>query len=151
MPPPIDAPPVRHAIRIAAGLVVGGGRRVLLVRKHGTTAFMQPGGKIEPGETPVAALIRELNEELGLVVSQDSPLYLGSYAAPAANEPEARVAAELFQVAIVQDIRIAAEIAEARWIDPSEPLDIELAPLTRDHVLPAYRAMLGKTTSGGEG
>ena len=38
---------------------------VLLVRKHGTAAFMQPGGKLNKGESDVAALSREIIEELG--------------------------------------------------------------------------------------
>ena len=39
--------------RIAAGLIVSSTGRTLLVRKRGTTAFMQPGGKIEPwGNSP---------------------------------------------------------------------------------------------------
>ncbi|WP_408734888.1 NUDIX domain-containing protein [Asaia platycodi] len=42
-----------RVIHIAAALLHDGAGRLLLVRKHGTVAFMQPGGKIEPGETPV--------------------------------------------------------------------------------------------------
>ncbi|EPM86442.1 NUDIX hydrolase, partial [Pseudomonas syringae pv. actinidiae ICMP 18804] len=36
-------------INIAAALLIGADGRTLLVRKRGTQAFMQPGGKIEPG------------------------------------------------------------------------------------------------------
>ena len=48
-----------RVIRVAAAVVTDDAGRFLLVRKRGTTAFMQPGGKIEPGEDPRAALVRE--------------------------------------------------------------------------------------------
>nr|WP_298170929.1 NUDIX domain-containing protein [uncultured Pseudomonas sp.] len=40
--------------------------RLLLVRKGYTQALMLPGGKAEPDETAIAALTRELEEELNL-------------------------------------------------------------------------------------
>ncbi len=47
-------------IIIAAAIITDSQGRCLLVRKRGTEYFMQPGGKPEIGETPHAALIREL-------------------------------------------------------------------------------------------
>ena len=43
-------------IRIAAALIRNERGEVLLVRKRDTQAFMQPGGKLEPGESAAAAL-----------------------------------------------------------------------------------------------
>ncbi|WP_020179289.1 NUDIX domain-containing protein [Methylopila sp. M107] len=125
-----------ETIRIAAALLLGPDGRALLVRKHGTTAFMQPGGKIEPGETPVDALARELHEELAVSLPEGASRHLGRFSAPAANEPGRRVEADVFRVDWHGLVAPAAEIAEARWVDPASPGDIELAPLTRSHVLP---------------
>ena len=47
-------------IRISAALMDDDAGRLLLVRKAGTRWFMQPGGKVEPGETALSALEREL-------------------------------------------------------------------------------------------
>ena len=129
-------------IRIAAALLIGGDGQTLLVRKRGTQAFMQPGGKIDAGEQPVEALARELLEELNLRIEPGQAAYLGGLSAPAANEPGFTVHAELFQVRIDVPVTPAAEIEEIRWIDPAGDGGLLLAPLTRDHILPFYRASL---------
>lgn len=124
-------------IRIVAAVVVDERGRLLLVRKRGTTAFMQPGGKIEPGESAVDALAREVREELGVGITEVREL--GHHNAIAANEPGHSVAADLFFVRLDGVPQIAAEIEEMLWIDPHAPGDIELAPLTRDTVLEFVR------------
>ena len=123
-------------IRIAAALVIDADNKLLLVRKRDTTAFMQPGGKIEPGEVPVEALRRELCEELGLVVPEGLPTYLGRFSALAAHEPGRIVEAEVFRIATDSVPIPAAEIEEAVWVDVEAAQRLDLAPLTRDHLLP---------------
>ncbi|MBB3285429.1 NUDIX domain-containing protein [Rhizobium tropici] len=66
-------------IRIAAALVLRPDGKTLLVRKRGTIAFMQPGGKVEQQETPETALIRELLEELGLAAEMKDLTFLGRF------------------------------------------------------------------------
>ena len=129
-------------IRIAAALLIGPDGRTLLVRKRGTEAFMQPGGKIEAHEQPVQALARELEEELGLIIDPARATYLGPFSAPAANEPGFVVQAELFQLTTDAPVTPAAEIEEVRWIDPATDGNLSLAPLTRDLILPFYRASM---------
>jgi 8-oxo-dGTP pyrophosphatase MutT (NUDIX family) len=127
-------------IRIAAAVMTDQAGRLLLVRKRGTRSFMQAGGKLGPGETPVAALLRELDEELGLKLSPSDALYIGRYSAPAANEPGFTVEADLFHVDLLAEVKPAAEIEEVIWLDPSRVAEVDLAPLTRDHVLPLSAA-----------
>ncbi len=123
-------------IKIVAALICDDAGRVLLVRKRGTAAFMQPGGKRDPGEDDIAALSREIAEELGCGVVRASIRPLGEFDAIAANEPGFRVQACLYGIDVTGDITPSREIDETIWIDPSAPPDIQLAPLTRDHVLP---------------
>ena len=66
-------------IKIVAALICDDAGRVLLVRKRGTTAFMQPGGKRDPGEDDIAALTREIAEELGACLVRDSVQPLGEF------------------------------------------------------------------------
>ncbi|MDD1960261.1 NUDIX domain-containing protein [Pseudomonas sp. 39004] len=126
-------------IRIAAALLIDPQGRTLLVRKRGTQAFMQPGGKIDAGETPVAALVRELHEELGLRIDPAQAIPLGRFSAPAANEPGHEVQAELFRVDSAEAVVPAAEIEEVVWLAADQAPALELAPLTRDLILPLYR------------
>ena len=123
-------------IRIVAALIRDEAGRVLLVRKRGTTAFMQPGGKRDPGEDDATALAREVAEELGWAMVRDSIQPLGEFDAVAANEPGWRVQACLYGIDVTGDIVPDREIDEMIWIDPASPPDVPLAPLTRDHVLP---------------
>lgn len=123
-------------IKIVAALICDHAGRVLLVRKRGTRAFMQPGGKRDPGEDDIAALSREIAEELGCSLVRDSVRSLGEFDAIAANEPGLRVQACLYGIDVSGDITPSQEIDEAIWIDPAAPPDILLAPLTREHVLP---------------
>ena len=123
-------------IDIVAAVIRDEAGRVLLVRKRGTTAFMQPGGKRDPGEDDIATLAREIDEELGCRLVPGSIRPLGKFDAISANEPGWRVHASLYEIAVTGDIAPKAEIEAMLWIDPAAPADIPLAPLTRDHVLP---------------
>ena len=126
-------------IKVVAAVIVDDRGRVLVVRKRGTSAFMQPGGKIDSGETGLDALRRELAEELDVTVSHSDVTALGRHVAKAANEPDHLVDAELFMVTLHGSPRAAAEIEEIRWVDPDASGDVELAPLTEGPVFALLR------------
>lgn len=137
-------------MRIAVALLRNASGHILLVRKRGTAAFMQPGGKVEPGEDGDAALAREVREELGLEIDRAALCHLGQARAPAANEPGITVVAEIFDLpSSDQPIAVQAEIAEALWLDPAMSHDVPLAPLTRDHIVPLAASLLCLPSSRG--
>lgn len=126
-------------IRIAAAVIRDRQGRVLLVRKRGTTAFMQPGGKIDANEDALAALAREVQEELVCSIRLATARFLGRFAAAAANEAGRTVIADLYGVEVDGDPKAAAEIEELAWVHVAAAGEYLLAPLTRDHVLPLLR------------
>lgn len=121
--------------------------RLLAVRKQGTTRFMNPGGKLEPGETPAQAAVREVREELGLEVEVR---YLGEFVTETANEPGAVLESTVFTAELTGTPTAAAEIAELRWVEP-DATDADLAPLLRDHVLPVLAARVTVVGVGADG
>jgi len=137
---PEAAPATRRptVLRVAAGIITDTEGRTLLVRKAGTTHFMQAGGKIEPGESAVDALSRELREEIGLELDPDTTEYLGSFRALAANEPNTVIRAEVFALIVAGEVRAAGEIEELVWVDDPLNAGLELAPLTRDTIVPLW-------------
>ena len=74
MPKPDKIP----SISVAAGVLQDKHGQVLISQRlpgtHQAGAWEFPGGKIDVGETPLAALTRELTEELGIVITAAAPL-----------------------------------------------------------------------------
>lgn len=125
-------------IHVSAAVIFDAQGRMLLVRKRNTTFFMQPGGKIEAGEVPEMALIRELNEELQIEVVPEDLVSLGQFTDSAANEPGHIIVAEMFTIKkIGGEILPAAEIEEIQWLSPADD-HANLAPLTRNKILPMF-------------
>lgn len=125
-------------IRVTAVVVRDPDGAVLLVRKRGTSMWMNPGGKPEPGETAAQCGAREVREELGLELDAALLEPLGQLAAAAANEPGQLVVADVFgwPFPVARGVRPAAEIDEVRWVDPSALADPSLAPLFTEQIAP---------------
>lgn len=128
-------------IHVAAAIVTDASGRAVVVRKRGTTGYMQPGGKIERGESALAALGRELREELGIEIDVDATEFLGSFEAPALNEPGRTVRAEVFALQTDHALAPSGEIDSLHWLEsPDDVQSVELAPLTVDVLLPLWAA-----------
>jgi 8-oxo-dGTP diphosphatase len=81
----VTAPPTR----VAAAVIIRGDGEVLLAQRPPGKVYAGywefPGGKLEPGETPRAALDRELHEELGLTVRRAAPWLVQRFVYPHAH------------------------------------------------------------------
>jgi 8-oxo-dGTP diphosphatase len=116
---------------VAAALVDADGRVLVQRRPPGTAMaglWEFPGGKIDPGETPEMALVRELDEELGIGVTH-------ACLAPAAFASEALGDRHLILLLYV--CRKWAGIPEARqatalqWLYPAQLHTLDMPPADR--------------------
>jgi 8-oxo-dGTP diphosphatase len=123
----------------AVALIDADGRVLLAQRPEGKSLaglWEFPGGKVEPGETPEAALIRELHEELGIDTwtSCLAPLTFASH-----SYPEFHLLMPLFACRKWQGIVHGREGQNLAWVKPSAlrdypmpPADLPLIPILRD-------------------
>lgn len=105
---------------VAAALLDETGRVLLQRRPTGKALaglWEFPGGKIEAGEVPEAALARELHEELGIDVSEDAMTPACFATAPVG---ERHLLLLLFLVEHWSGTPRALEAEELAWAEPSE-------------------------------
>lgn len=114
-----DVPSVR-VISVSAVVLTRPDGAVATVRKVGTDRFMLPGGKWEPGESPLHCAVREVGEELGVTIEAAALTPIGRFETATANEPGFRLVSEVFAAEVDEHLEPLAEIAEVRWVSPSE-------------------------------
>ena len=124
---------VLKTITVAAAVILNEQNQLLLVRKQNTQAFMQVGGKLELNEAPEIAIQREILEEIAC--ESEIKQFIGRFETAAANEPDHLLVSYVYEVKLKQTPRIAAEIAEMKWIDLDDQTTV-LAPLTKEVVIP---------------
>jgi 8-oxo-dGTP diphosphatase len=130
---------VTDPIRKAAGLLLAN-RRLLVVRARATDVFVPPGGKLEPGESAESALIRELDEELGIAVRPDALTPFGRFRGEAASSAGRALEMEVFSVGSWTGALVpAAEIEEIRWLESAVAPGLRLGSVLEREILPRLR------------
>ncbi len=107
----------------AAGVLIKD-RKLLMVKSRKSDLFLSPGGKIETGETPEQALIRELQEEIGLAITLNDLEKLMSAEALTDETPPRRIKMEVFKVGSWWGEPVPqAEIEALEWVNSSSNPD----------------------------
>ena len=126
-------------IHVVAGALFDAQGRVLIAQrppgKHMAGGWEFPGGKREPGETPRAALERELREELGIEVHEATPLISYEH-----QYPERRVLLDLWVVKRYSGEPQPLDAPALQWVAVD---DLESVGLLEAD-LPMIPALLGR-------
>jgi 8-oxo-dGTP diphosphatase len=137
---PEAQPIVNGIVRVAAAVIVRADGAVLLAQRPPGKPYAGywefPGGKLEPGETPADALVRELHEELGLRVRSPCPWLVQEFV-----YPHAHVELHFFRVFDYAGEPASHDGQAFAWQDPRA---IDVAPL-----LPANARVLASLTLPG--
>ena len=126
---PVEPEAARPIVLVAAVALIDPDGRVLLAQrpegKHLAGLWEFPGGKVQPGETPETALIRELEEEIGIdvVASCLAPFTFASH-----SYPEFHLLMPLYVCRRWHGIVVPREGQKLAWVRPNR---------LRDYAMPA--------------
>ena len=119
---------MRLVLVAACALIDVDGRILITQRPAGRSMaglWEFPGGKVEAGEAPEQTLIRELNEELGIVVQEPclAPLTFASHA-----YVDFHLLMPLYVCRRWEEIAVAREGQQLAWVRPQQLKDYPMPP-----------------------
>ncbi len=119
---------VRLVLVAACALIDADGRVLIAQRPQGKSMaglWEFPGGKVEPGERPEQCLIRELKEELGIIVREEclAPLTFASH-----SYPDFHLLMPLYVCRRWEGIVTAQEQQALKWVRPGELKNYPMPP-----------------------
>jgi 8-oxo-dGTP pyrophosphatase MutT (NUDIX family) len=122
-----------------AGGIIIRDRQVLLAKPYGNDLYLNVGGKVEMGETAVAALIRELAEECSITVAPEDVELFGSYEAPAAGHEDRWLKMDVFMIKRWLGEPVAGhEIERLEWV--TSDFTIPTGSIFQHEVIPRLKA-----------
>ena len=132
---------------VAIALIDGHGRVLLQKRRAGGRhggLWEFPGGKVEPAESPKSALVREIAEELGIVVARGDLYGEGEEAEDcAAGSDRAPLVLKLYRCARWHGEPRCLDAEAIGWFTPAEAAMLAVPPLDRPFIerLPAVASI----------
>ena len=104
----------RKTINVVAALIRDGKRVFATARGYGNYKgwWEFPGGKVEPGESPEDALVREIREELDSEISVDEYISTIEY-----DYPEFHLSMRCYWCSLISGNLVLKEAEDAKWLD----------------------------------
>jgi len=117
-------------------------KKLLVTRSKNKEFFIAPGGKVEEGESPEDALIRELLEEVSIVVEKDQLKKVGTFFAPAAGNESSMLKMDVFIVESWKGKIIPSrEVEEVRWINSNFSKEMKVGSIFEHEVIPKLKSL----------
>ena len=112
-------------VRVAAAVIIDKGRVFATQRGYGEykDGWEFPGGKIEPGETPEEAIVREIREELEAEIEPFKLIDTVEY-----DYPGFHLSMDCYLCRLKSENIVLKEHEAARWLDKSSLYDVEWLP-----------------------
>ena len=116
-------------VRVVAAVIKDGDKIFATARGYGEYKgwWEFPGGKIEKGETPQQALVREIKEELSAIIEVDELIYTIEY-----DYPTFHLSMDCFWAKLVEGELILKEAEAAKWLSKDELLSVKWLPADKD-------------------
>lgn len=114
-------------------------RQLLVSRSKNRSFFIAPGGKLQKNETPEQAVIRELQEEQGIIVTENNLTFFGTFYAIAQGfeAEQLKLRMDVYSVRSYDgELSPQSEIEENKWIDTMTMNSIELGSIFAHDVVP---------------
>lgn len=125
---------IKYMVEVSAGIVVKNGKILCMQRKVSKYSYISekfefPGGKVEPGEDPKGALIREFEEELGADISKSKIDYLCSVSH---DYPDFSIKMHVFVVFDDNFSFVMKEHISNQWLDSKNLSNLDWAEADRE-------------------
>ncbi len=135
----------RDVVQVVGAALVDGDRVLVAQRSGGAYdgCWEFPGGKVDPGESDLSALVRECTEELGVTVEPQA--FLGEVVLDGivAGGAPGTSTLRVWWARITAGEAVAHEHLQVRWVRSDELADLEWIPADRP-LLPAVRKILAR-------
>ena len=119
-----------------SALAVIQNNKLLVVRPHNSQFLLMPGGKPNLGESAVAALKREIMEELCCTINEKTITFLGTFEDVAAGSNGSIVKIDLYTGTLIGTPQPSSEIEELVWISSNGILLPQLSPIIKNKIMP---------------